>query len=222
MEQVYYKTPDDPRYSKGEIRRKKFRFNMGRPWEMTFTKANTPGSLRKKVFIEPIEEWSFFRGDRVEVLVGRDKGKQGLVSSIIEERNWVVVEGLNTHMRVIGKKKDFPGVMVRSEAPLLVTNQVALVDPSDLMATDVEWRYTEEGEKVRVSARTGRIIPIPEKEKETYDYKDARLYKERAKDTVADVVTKVTFEPQLETFEMAVMRENDIKEEREPEKTYWY
>ena len=24
----------------------------------------------------------------------------------------------------------------------------------------MEWRYTEEGEKVRVSARTGRIIPL--------------------------------------------------------------
>ncbi len=27
--------------------------------------------------------------------------------------------------------------------------------------TDIEWRYTEEGEQVRVSVRTGRIIPKP-------------------------------------------------------------
>lgn len=27
--------------------------------------------------------------------------------------------------------------------------------------TDIEWRYTEEGERVRVSVRTGRIIPKP-------------------------------------------------------------
>lgn len=27
--------------------------------------------------------------------------------------------------------------------------------------TEVEWKYTEEGEKVRVSVRTGRIIPKP-------------------------------------------------------------
>ena len=32
---------------------------------------------------------------QVEILVGADKGKQGLVNSIINERNWVYVEGLN-------------------------------------------------------------------------------------------------------------------------------
>jgi hypothetical protein len=37
---------------------------------------------------------------------------------------------------------------VRWEKPLNVTNEVQLVDPSDLKATDMEWRYTEEGEKV--------------------------------------------------------------------------
>lgn len=32
---------------------------------------------------------------QVEVLVGRDKGKQGIVEKIVYERNWVFVEGLN-------------------------------------------------------------------------------------------------------------------------------
>lgn len=27
--------------------------------------------------------------------------------------------------------------------------------------TEVEWRYTEEGERVRVSLRSGRILPVP-------------------------------------------------------------
>lgn len=31
----------------------------------------------------------------------------------------------------LGKTHDYPGMMIQSEAPLLVTNQVALVDPSD-------------------------------------------------------------------------------------------
>ncbi|XP_063709989.1 large ribosomal subunit protein uL24m [Culicoides brevitarsis] len=222
MEQVYYRTPKDPRYTQAVIKRKKFRFTTERPWTAQFQQANLAGSLRKKVFVEPIAEWNIFRGDRVEVLVGRDKGKQGIVSQIIAERNWVIVEGLNTHFKRVGKKGDFPGVIIRQEAPLLVTNQVKLVDPSDLAATEIEWRYTEEGEKVRVSTRTGRVIPIPEASKETIDYKDKRLYKEREKDTKADVVTKVTFEPRLETFEMSIMRENGIEEERVPAKTYWY
>ena len=32
---------------------------------------------------------------QVEVLVGKDKGKVGMINSIIKERNWVYVEGLN-------------------------------------------------------------------------------------------------------------------------------
>ena len=50
---------------------------------------------------------------------------------IIQERNWVVVEGLNTHFRKIGQTDDYPGTLIKSEAPLLVTNEVALVDPTD-------------------------------------------------------------------------------------------
>lgn len=104
----------------------------------------------------------------------------------------------------------------------MVTNQVALVDPSDLLATPVEWRFTEEGEKVRVSARTGRILPIPKSNDETVDYKMKGTYVEREKDTVASVVGEITFKPTLQTFEMEIMKELKIEEERTPKKTYWY
>jgi len=40
----------------------------------------------------------------------------------------------------------------------------------------IEWRYTEAGQKVRVSVRTGRIIPIPRAAEETYDYKTKGSY----------------------------------------------
>lgn len=76
----------------------------------------------------------------MEILVGKDQGKQGIVTQVIQERNWVIVEGLNTHLRVVGAEKDFPGVLIQSESPLLVTNQVKLVDPLDLQSADVEWR----------------------------------------------------------------------------------
>lgn len=36
-----------------------------------------------------------FSNFQVELMVGRDKGKQGLVKQIVYERNWVFVEGLN-------------------------------------------------------------------------------------------------------------------------------
>jgi hypothetical protein len=36
--------------------------------------------------------------------------------------------------------------------------------------TEIEWRYTEKGERVRVSVRTGRIIPLPIYASETEDF----------------------------------------------------
>lgn len=156
------------------------------------------------------------------MLVGRDKGKQGFISQVIQERNWVFVEGLNCHHRVVGKKHDYPGIVMRSEAPLLVTNQVALVDPADLAATTFEWRYSEDGVRQRVSLRTGRIIPVPTTNDETYDYKSPGIYVERPKDTLKDDASKVTFNPKLKTFEMEIMDEMGIEEDRVPKKTYWY
>ncbi len=220
---MYWKTPrGKPQYLPKTVERKRYRFTTNRPWTGQFRQQNMPGTIRKKVFIEPIENWSFFKGDRVEVLVGKDAGKQGIVTQVIRERNWVIVEGMNCHLRKVGADKDYPGILIQSEAPLLVTNQVKLVDPSDLQATDVEWRFTEEGEKVRTSARTGRIIPIPKMHEETYDYKTKGTYIEKPKDTPSDVVTEITFQPKLKTFEMDVMEEMGIEEDRIPKKSYWY
>ena len=43
-------------------------------------------------------------------------------------------------------------------------------------ATEIEWRYTEQGDKVRISKRTGLIIPIPITATETIDYKTKAGY----------------------------------------------
>lgn len=169
-----------------------------------------------------LENWLFFRGDRVEVLVGRDKGKQGIITQVIQERNWVIVEGLNAHHRVVGADKDYPGVLIKSESPLLVTHQVKLIDPLDLQPGDVEWRFTEEGERVRVSLRSGRIIPIPKMNEETKDFKSLSTYMAKEKDTEANIVTEITFKPALSTFEMDIMESMGIEEEGIPKKTYWY
>ncbi|XP_057380058.1 large ribosomal subunit protein uL24m-like [Daphnia carinata] len=204
MRQVYWEAPKDlPQYLPVTLEKKKFRYTMNRPWTEEFRRQNL--SRRKKVFVEPLKEWTFFRGDRVEVLVGKDKGKIGLVSQIIEERNWVVVEGLNVHYRWIGKTDDYPGTVIQSEAPLLVTNEVALVDPTDEKGTKVEWRYTEQGEKVRVSKRTGHIIPVPISASETIDFKTKAGYPEQEKDTRAADISEHTYIPQSKTFEMDLM-----------------
>ena len=95
--------------------------------------------------------------------------------------------------------------------------------PTDEQACDVEWRYTEEGQRVRVSIRTGRVLAKLNKAFETIDYVGKNVYKENpAKDTLASAVEEVTYEPSLATFEMDLMKQYGIKEDRVPRKTFWY
>ena len=147
----------------------------------------------------------------------------GYICFVAQERNWVIVEGLNCEYDLKGKEEGYPGYMAKEEKPLLVTRDIKLVDPSDEQPCDVEWFYTEDGDRKRVSMRTGYIIPVPSQADETIDYKTKKGYKDnKDKDTTADVVEEVTYKPKLATFEMDLMKIYNIKEDRTPRKTFWY
>ncbi|XP_051926197.1 probable 39S ribosomal protein L24, mitochondrial isoform X2 [Hippocampus zosterae] len=111
---------------------KDYRYGTNRPWTAAAKRRNPPGKRRNKVFVEPIanEDWSVLKGDTVEILSGKDKGKQGKVTQVFRQRNWVILEGLNTHYRYIGKSGDYRGTYIASEAPLLLRD-IRLVDPAD-------------------------------------------------------------------------------------------
>lgn len=114
MEQVEWRNPRGIQYKPNAvIKRKNFKFTTHRPWTGHFHEENARGVFHQKIFVEPILKWSFFRGDRVEILVGKDKGKQGIVKQIFQERNWVTVEGLNCELKKIGERKDFPGIYMQ-------------------------------------------------------------------------------------------------------------
>ncbi|XP_074079293.1 large ribosomal subunit protein uL24m [Macrotis lagotis] len=198
-----------------------YRYGMSRPGTMADKKRNPPWKRQRPVLVEPIPEdsWNVFCGDMVEILEGKDAGKQGKVVQIIRERNWVVLEGLNTHFRYIGRSKDYRGTMIPSEAPLLF-RQVKLVDPTDRKPTEVEWRFTEEGERVRVSLRTGRIIPKPE-----FPRPDGIIpeqWIDGPKDTSVEDALERTYVPCLKTLGEEVMESMGIVETRRHRKIYWY
>jgi hypothetical protein len=49
---------------------------------------------------------------------------QGYINMIVQERNWVTVEGLNCEYVKMGESRDFPGMMIKVEKPLLVTTDI--------------------------------------------------------------------------------------------------
>jgi len=97
------------------------------------------------------------KGDRVVVLAGKDKGRQGSVLRVLPKDERVVVEGLNMVQRHTRPTQSDPqGGIKNKEAPLHVSN-VALVDPKSGGPTKVGFRV-EDGKKVRFAKKSGEVI----------------------------------------------------------------
>lgn len=218
-----WEPPKLPNYQRKVRRYRKFAYyDIHRPWTYEFQQQHEPGKFVPKIYVEPHKFFPVFKGDYVEVLAGKDKGKQGVVNLVVPERNWVCVDRLNIGYTQIEKTADNPGLIMAETLPLLYGREVQLVDPKDRKPTLIEWRHDENGNDVRVSRRTGRIIPIPADAEETYDYKVKEFYPDQAKDTPAKAVEEVTFVPEVKTFEMDIMEKMGIKEDRVPYLMYWY
>jgi len=96
------------------------------------------------------------KGDRVVVLTGKDKGRQGSVLKVFPKEQRVLVEGLNIVQRHTRPTQFDPqGGIKNKEAPLHVSN-VAVVD-SQGKPTRVGFRV-EGDKKVRFAKTTGEVI----------------------------------------------------------------
>ncbi len=97
------------------------------------------------------------KGDRVVVLAGKDKGRQGTVLKVMPTENRVLVEGVNVVQRHTRPSQTNPqGGIVNKEASLHVSN-VAYVDPKSGEATRVGFRMDGD-KKVRFAKKSGEVI----------------------------------------------------------------
>lgn len=95
------------------------------------------------------------KGDRVVVLSGKDKGVEGVVERAIPEAGKVIVDGVNLAKRhQAPTRQDQQGGIIDKTMPIDVSN-VAIVSPADGKPTRIGYRFTSDGEKVRICRRTG-------------------------------------------------------------------
>jgi len=99
------------------------------------------------------------KGDKVVVITGRDKGKQGEVLRVLRAENRVVVQGVQIIKRHTRQTPGNPGGIVEREAAIHISN-VAHVDPKSGKPTRVGFKTLEDGRKVRVSRRSGETIDL--------------------------------------------------------------
>ena len=67
-------------------------------------------------------------GDKVVVITGKDKGKQGKIIKTLRAENKVIVEGLNMIKKHVKPNGQNAGSIVEMEAPIHVSN-VMIIDP---------------------------------------------------------------------------------------------
>jgi large subunit ribosomal protein L24 len=100
------------------------------------------------------------KGDTVLVIAGKDKGARGKVIQAFPREDKILVEGVNRvkkHTRIRTTQRGAKtGGIVTQEAPIHVSN-VMVVD-SDGKPTRVGSRIEDDGQKVRISKRSGKDL----------------------------------------------------------------
>jgi large subunit ribosomal protein L24 len=95
------------------------------------------------------------KGDRVRVLTGKDRGKEGDVIRAIPEKGKVIVDGVNVakrHQRAT--RATTQGGIIDKDMPIPVAN-VAIVCGSCGKATRVGYRFDDQDRKVRICRKCG-------------------------------------------------------------------
>ncbi len=101
------------------------------------------------------------KGDKVIVIAGKDRGREGTVIAVHPDRQRVLVQGVNlirknTKVSYQGQRGAKEGGIVTQEALIHVSN-VALIDPDSKKPARAGYR-TDGDTKVRVSRASGKDI----------------------------------------------------------------
>jgi large subunit ribosomal protein L24 len=97
------------------------------------------------------------KGDKVIVLVGRDKGRTGEVVEVRPDAGRALVRGVNMVKRHQKQSAQQDGGIVSKEATVHLSN-LALADPKDGKPTRIGFKFVGQGDdrrKVRVAKRSG-------------------------------------------------------------------
>ena len=95
------------------------------------------------------------KGDKIVVLTGKDKGRQGEITKVMPSDNQAIVEGVNVAIRHTKQSATSQGGRIAKPMPIDLSN-LALVDANG-KATRVGFRM-EGDKKVRFAKTTGEAV----------------------------------------------------------------
>jgi large subunit ribosomal protein L24 len=97
------------------------------------------------------------KGDKVQVVTGKNKGKVGDVIKVFPSENRVIVSGVNLAKKHTKPSQTSEGGIIQKELPIHVSN-VSHIDPKTNEITKIGYKTLEDGKKVRFAKKSGEII----------------------------------------------------------------
>jgi large subunit ribosomal protein L24 len=97
------------------------------------------------------------KGDRVVVLSGKDRGREGVISRVFPKEGKIIVDGINVakkHQK--STRATMQAGIIDREMPLDASNVSIL---SEGRPSRVGYRIEADGSKVRIAKRTGEVLP---------------------------------------------------------------
>ena len=95
-------------------------------------------------------------GDKVVVISGASKGKEGKITKVLDDK--VIVEGVNVRKKHLKpKNNNGTGEIVEVERPIHRSN-VMIVDPKTKKPTKIKIDFDKNGKKIRISKKSNEKI----------------------------------------------------------------
>lgn len=96
-------------------------------------------------------------GDKVTVIAGKDKGKEGKIIKTLRDEDRVIVEGVNMIKKHVKPNGEAAGSIIETEAPIHVSN-VMITDPKTKKPTRIGCTTNKAGKKVRFAKKSNENL----------------------------------------------------------------
>ncbi len=100
---------------------------------------------------------NFKIGDKVVVITGKDKGKEGKIITTLRDKNQVVVEGINMVKKHLKPDGQNAGSIVEREMPIHASN-VMIIDPKTKERSRIGHELDKKNKKVRISKKSNEKL----------------------------------------------------------------
>ena len=103
------------------------------------------------------------RNDKVKILWGKDKGKEGEIIAVDPKKRRVIVSKINLAKRHAKPQGTKEAGGIKDKELYLPMAKVMLIDPDNKKPTRPKFDKLTDGTKIRVGRKSGSVIPEPKK-----------------------------------------------------------